>query len=359
MFNKSILEADLYGIVGLRQPYNPDYQIIDAANLGSTSGYYVTDNPYVKVEYLKQNQDFVSISDSDFNEKIKHIQHSSISSVANAVFNDADYIDRQVLFINAQNRVNTESLSKGFVAHKIEVTCEKNIAFEITRVLLDFKGSGTIKLMLFNTSSDLPIESKDIVINSTHQNEVLNWRVDNAGDNYKGDYYFGYITDTVAMNDLNPFKRDYDRSNIESEITHLNIDRVFFDNHGTEILPDLSVETSLDENIGLNPDITVFDDFTDMVINNKMLFGYAVYLDMCIKIISTYASSMRSNRDKRNSESQMIRMIQEIEGQNTDGAVKVTGLRPQLIGELKRLTSEIDKLKHGYFGGYARLETLM
>jgi hypothetical protein len=359
MFNKSKIETGLYGVVGLRQPYDPDYQLLDADNQLSSSGYFVTDNPYVKVDYLKSNQDYVSISDADFNTEVKQIQHSAIASVANAIFNDSDYIDRQVLYPHAQNRVNVETLPDGLVCHKIRVANEKNVAFEITRVLLDFQGTGDIELMLFNTSQDAPIESKVIKITSTHQTELLNWRVDNSGDTYKGEYYLGYLTNYIDIGTLKPFKRDYDRSDIQSCITHLDINQFYFVNHGTNALPNLDNESSLDEAIGLNCDITVFDDFTDMILNNKMLFGYAIYLDMCIKIISTYAASSRSNAKQRFSESQVIRMIQEIEGQNTDGSVKVTGLRPQLLGELKRLTKEIDKLKQGYFGSYARVETLM
>lgn len=358
MFNKGKIQTGLYGIVGLRQPYNPDYQIIDADNQVSTSGYFVTDHPMVKVEYLKDSQDFDQISDADFNTHIKNIQESAIASVCNAIFNDSDYLDRQVLYPFAQNRQATETLEDGLVAHKIRVSTEKNVAFEISRILLDFEGAGDIKLMLFNTSQTTPIESKTITITSNHQVEVLNWRVDNSGDTYKGEYYLGYLSNAVAIGTLKPYKRDYENSNIEANITYLDCDKVLFKSHATETLPDLTTETSIDECLGLNPDITVFEDFTDMIVNNKMLFGYAVYLDMCIKIISTYTSSLRSNRNQRMSEAQTIRMIQEIEGQSGANAVKITGLRPMLVGELRRLAKEIEKLKEGYFGGIITVQTL-
>ena len=59
--------AGLYGAVGVRQPFNAAYAIIDAANQVSRSGLFVTDNPICKVEFLKDSQDYNDITDADFN----------------------------------------------------------------------------------------------------------------------------------------------------------------------------------------------------------------------------------------------------------------------------------------------------
>jgi len=55
------------GIVGFKQPYNPEYAIVNAENQLSSSGYFVTDNPYAKIEYIKDNQDYLGIADDEFN----------------------------------------------------------------------------------------------------------------------------------------------------------------------------------------------------------------------------------------------------------------------------------------------------
>lgn len=355
MFNKVKIETGLYGIVGLRQPFNPTYQILDADNQVSRSGYFVTDNPFVKVEYVKDSQDFDNITDLQFNAQLKQIQQSAIASVCNAIFNESSYLDRQVLYPFAQNKVNVDTIPDGMICHEIEVAIEKNIAFEISRVMLNFQGAGTLKLMLFNTSESAPIHEKDVVISSSHQSEPLNWVVDNSGDTYKGKYYFGYI----VTSGLKPYKRDYENSDVTSQITGLNITKVFFNGHTTETLPDLNTEQSTDFTTGLNPDITVYEDYTDMILNNAQLFGYAVYLDFCIKLISMYISSLRSNRNQRLSEGQIVRMMQEIEGQSGLNVVKITGLRSLLNGELSRLTKEIQSIKEGYFGGIINVQTLM
>ena len=83
---------------------------------------------------------------------IKNLQEDAIVSVCSRVFNKPDYIDRQVLYKNAQNKINSETLPDGFVCFKIVVSNKKNIAFKIERILLDFEGTGDIELLLFNTS---------------------------------------------------------------------------------------------------------------------------------------------------------------------------------------------------------------
>ncbi len=360
MFNKVKIEADLYGIVGFRQPYNPDSQVtLDAENLTSRSGRYVTDNPWVKVENIVQTQDYSKIDDVQFNEYLKHQQFASISSVCNAVFNDSDYIDRQLFYQFALNKKNTETLPDGFVGYRMYVSAEKNVAFEITRTQLDFEGAGEVTLMLFNTSKKDPIQTKKITITDSFQVEPLNWVVDNTDGTYKGDYYLGYLSNDPDLGTLKPYKRDYDRSNYESNISCIYWEQIYFSGVSDPELPDLTTVKGTAQYCGVNPDITVFNDYTDMINQNQRLFGYAIYLDFCIRLISIPLSSTRSNNGQRRSDATTVRMLQEIDGQTEDRAVKVTGLRPMFMGEIKRLSKEIDKLKEGYFGGYITVTTLM
>ncbi len=357
MFNISKIKG-LYGVVGFQQPQNPDFQIIDANNLVSRSGYFVTSNPYCKVENIKSNIDYKDASNIEFNDYLKQLQEDSIVRVAGLVFNQSDYIDRQVLYPHAHNKVDTNDLPSGFVGFKIEVSIDKDVAFKISRVLLDFEGSGDIELLLFNTSSSTPLQSKTVSISSTNQEVKLDWTVDNSGSTYKGDYYLGYLNNAGSIGSLKPFKRNYDRSSVESCISCLDITKVSFGGMTSNALPDLRTEESIGESIGLNPDITVFEDFTDLMLQNEMLFAKAINMDLQINILSAYLASLRSNRDERNSERTTLRIIQQIEGQNSEGVIKITGLRPQLIREISMIGKEIRKIKEGYFGGRIQVATL-
>jgi hypothetical protein len=345
MFNKNKIDT-LYGIVGLRGSDNPKYKILDVENSLSASGYFVDDNPYCKIELYKDNQDYSEISDLDFNTKIRDLQKSSISSVCGAVFSDSDYIDRQVLYKYAQNKTNIENLPSGFIGYKITPNDTKSLAFQITRDILSFNGSGDIELMIFNSSKKEVVFTKVVSIVSDHQVVQLDWTLDDTDGLYKGEYYYGYNTDGLTVQ---PFKRDYNNSNIESIISDLYIENIFVKDHNTNTLFDLTTTEGNSLSTGLNPDITVYEDYTDLILNNKILFSKAILLDMQIKMIGFNLASIRSNKNQREGEANTIRMLQEIDGQDGDGVVKIAGLRPMLLGEIKRLSKEVDSLRDGYF----------
>ena len=48
--------------------------------------------------------------------------------------------------------------------------------------------------MLWNTAKLEVLQSKEITITTDHQEEVIDWVLDNSSDTYKGDYYIGYLT---------------------------------------------------------------------------------------------------------------------------------------------------------------------
>jgi hypothetical protein len=355
MFNRSKIDT-LYGIVGFRQPDNPEYQILDANNLTSRSSRYVNDNPYCKVEIFKENQDYATISDAEFNEKLKELQEASISSVCDSVFNESDYIDRNLLYRFAQNKVNTETLPNGFIGYKISVSDKKSVAFCIKRVLLDFAGTGNVDILLFNSAKKDYVFKQTVNITSDHQEVQLDWVLNDTDSIYKGEYYIGYNTTGLTVQ---PYKRDYNNSNVKSCLTHLEIEDIIVNGHNSETLFDLTSPSGNSQATGLNFDITVYDDYTDLILNNEKLFAYAILLETQIRMISVNLASIRSNATQRQSQEMTIRMIQEIEGQEGDGVVRVVGLRPRLYSKIKSIRDEIKKLKEGYFGGRIMTDTLM
>lgn len=355
MINVITVQDKLEGLVALRQPLNPDYQKLDAANQASRSGYFATDNQFVKIETIYDSQDFAGISDADFNTSLVQMQRDSILSVCNRVFNDTDYIDRGLYYKYALNKINLVTLPIGFIGYKIQVTPKKNIAISIKRVLLDFDGTGSIKILVFNTAKKDPIFSKVISITTDHQEEVLDFVLDNTGGIYKGDFYVGYLTTGVGVQ---PFDRDYELSNIAYEYTDLFIERILIPGHTTETLFDLTLEEATDDITGLNFDITVYEDFTDLVTNNEMLFADAINKDFQINLLSISLASLRSNRNERVGDANVNRMLIEIEGTTEDSAIKVTGLRSQLLRSINLIKENIEKIRKGYFGEVLFTETL-
>jgi hypothetical protein len=354
MVNVSKIQAKLNGLVGFRQPFDPAYDILDAANITSRSGLRVNDNEFVKVEFLKDASDYASISDANFNTWLANKQNDSIANVVSSVFNKPDFIDRGLMYKYALNKVNTVTLPVGFFGYKIRFDCENNISLQIKRVLCDFSGTGTVKILLFNTSKLTPVQTKTVTITTDHQEVVLDWVIDNTDGIYGGEWYLGYNTTGLTVT---PYARDYENSIVMRSFTNLDVYPILIPNHNTETLFDLKNFEGHALATGLNFDFTVCDDYTDLVINNEFLFSRAVLYSFQIACLQTLIASIRSNRNERMGESMVTKMLVEIEGAN-DGTVKKIGLRSSLYGSLNKIREEVEKLQNGYFGDGIMIETM-
>ena len=333
------------GLVGFNQPYNPAYAIVDVDNLASESGYFATDNPYAKIEFIKDNQDYTNISNTDFNLLLKSIKRASIANVVNQVFSEYDFIDRAVMYANASNKMETETLPIGFVGYKIEVGKEKNIAFKINRVLLDFQGTGTFTILLWNTAKKDPIQTKTVSITTDHQVVELNWTVDNSDTTYKGDYYLGYNTQGITVS---PYKRQFNNANTMSSFRGLCVHKVAVKNHNSMQLFNLQSIVGMAEDCGLNFDISLFEDFTDFAINNKILFSRAMQLSIIISCIQIYMASLRSNANQQHANQVYEKIMIELEGTRAESVINIKGLKNQLLSEISSVKMEIAKLKMGF-----------
>lgn len=346
MFVANKIADELLGIVGFRQPYNPIYALLDADNILSTSGLFINDNPYAKIEFIKDNQDYKDIEVLDFNLLLKNMQKSSIVSVCSQVFNEFDFIDRGLVYKNASNKTEVETLPNGFVGYKIQVSNAKNTAFSINRVILDFNETGTFTLLLFNTGKKGALQSKLITITTDNQVEELNWVMDNTGTTYKGDYYIGYVSTGIAVK---PFKREWNNASVMSSFKELCLEKVFVKNYTGNQLFDLSLIEGLSQDTGLNLDLSIYDDYTDFILNNKMLFAKAISLEFTIRCLQMYVSSIRSNFKETKSQELYQKIMIEIEGtKGSDSLISVTGLREQALGEISQLKQEVKKLKVGF-----------
>lgn len=353
MISAEKIATRFYGLVGLRQPFNPAYAKLDADNLISRSGLFVTDNEFCKVEYLYDSQDFVDISDSDFNLWLKRKQQESAVSICNSVFNMSSFRERNLMYKNAPNKAETVTLPVGFVGYRLRLTCENNVGVSIKRVVCDFAGTGAVDLMLFSASSKLPLFTQTIDITSDTNAFDLDWTLDKTSD-YGKEYYVGYIANGLTVS---PYERNYNLSNQITSFRDFSVETIYANSTASELF-DLRIVEGFESATGLNFDITTYDDYTDLAINNEALFARAILLDFQISCLSTYMASLRSNSNERNGERQALRILAEVEGQNNENAIKITGLRPQLFRAISTLRTEVKALQEGYFGGQIMVDTI-
>jgi hypothetical protein len=239
------------------------------------------------------------------------------------------------------------------VCNKIELTSENNVAFEIKKVILDFEGTGDLTLQLYSSQQQEPLFSQLISITGTTQVQELNWKVNNV-DSYKGEYYLGYVTNPL----LTPFKRDYQNSSIITCFTDLYITERQFKGHSTNVIPDLTTADGLSDYNGVNADILVYDDYTDLILSSQTMFSKAIDLQFQITLMRVYLGSVRSNKDQRKADQLFTNIMSFIEGTGVDVIPRVVGLKPLLLSEITQLRSQILKQKEGLFGGMFMNQTI-
>lgn len=349
MFDITLIKQELSGLVGYRQPANPKHAIIDIDNLNSLSGLYITDNAYVKIEYLIANVDYNRMTPPQFNDTLKRIRESASVNICSQVFVEDDFIDRNVLYGNAQNKDLTSVLPAGFVGYAIEIDGQKSVGFRINRAIIEMKDSGTLNLLVFNSNLKDPIYTQTIAYNEFYHIESIDLPVNNVGY-YKGIFYVGFISDGTNST----YDRSNGNSNVRNSIKNLQIDNAFVEGLATPVIFNKDDVQNNNMYCGINLDITVLDDFSDFIITNKFLFSRAIYLDCIIACLNIYAASLRSNGDERSADELYSRIMLEIEGTRPDdNVISIRGLRPQIVYEISQIREQILKLKGGFFGkGY-------
>jgi hypothetical protein len=346
MVNKSTLISSLYGLVASRQPLDATFPTLDTANKTSASGYYVNDNPFAKLELLLDCQNYNGISASEFNTLLKQIQENAITTLVNSVFNEVDFIDRQMMYHYSSNKINT-TLFSGLCARKIHIKRKNSIALRVSRVICEFEGTGTLKLLAFVPYKSTPLQTKTITINSNYVEAVLDWEFTGVDTDY-----IGYI----ASSGLKPYKRDYQNSNIKSLVTDLWFEDINNVNHTTEELWDLTTDFAISDDIGINLDLTVYLDYTSLAINNKHLFAKALNMQFAVNIIEEYIASMRSNINERKANEILSRAVVYLEGQTEPNVI---GLKTTLGYEIKSLRKEIKRLTSNYFNGILTVQSAL
>lgn len=357
MFDKTKVETGLSGLVGWRPSLDPDFFTLDATNLQSDSGFYINDNPFAELETYKDTINYANIDEVAFNAKLSQLTNSAITSVCSAVFQDKDnpdFVDRQLQFQNATNKVNLETVPNGFVCEKICVDKKNSLAIEISRVLLDFSGTGDITLYLYNTNSIAPIKTQVVTITTDHQVVDLNWRLDNTDGINGGDWYIGYYSQSLTVT---PYKRDYNNASSESVFTHVYLQKTIVKDHVAPNIWDLQLDSGMSETTGMNLDISVYYDYTDFIIQNKTLFADAINLETAILVLNQIKASSRSNRNQRLAALNLTAIEVAIEGQTSDKYQKVTGLRPSLGKQLDLIKRKVDTLLLGVRTG--RVKTIV
>ena len=199
----------LYQRIGWRQPYDPKYAIVDAANQVSKSGKLFQDfNAIVSIKNVMNTQDYADISTDDFNIFLQDLQHKSIRFVLEAVF-DTKVLENKTLLRDHNRTVETWSLDANhFQGVEFTLRKHRDMAIDLKQVGLYFNETApNFPMYLFHSSQNDPIEVYDLAtVANTEFFSDISTQVYAFSDQIKGGtYYLGYRTEDVTGE---PIKRD-------------------------------------------------------------------------------------------------------------------------------------------------------
>lgn len=348
MINTAQIKTGFSGLIGYKQPFNPEYAVISDSNLVSESGLTVNSNPYAKIKYLRECQDYEHISDEQFNEVLQNVILDSAVNVCNSVFNEPSQLDSSLLFRNATNFSKLSDVPNGFVGLELDLYNCDDIMFQIPTVYLNFQGNTDLELIVYSTLTQDIIRRQTFTISGSSTKVDLNWTFTASETSVNDKYYFGYIkTDTTPQ----PYERDYDIASLKTRISHMYCEECYVSGHIGDTLFDLDALSYTSRGIGINPIITTSKDYTEIAIRNKHLFARAVYLEAVIAFLREYLVTDALNFSQRQGVELYNKILLEIEGSQTkDNVIAVKGLRPQLIGEIADIKKHLESLKEDTFG---------
>lgn len=336
------------GLVGIRQPFDPDYAIFDPLSQTSKSGYYIDDVSMFKASFFVDAVCPANANQQQVNELFQRLVTDSVVNVANNVFIGTDFVDRQVQYAYANTfQVLENQLPNGFVGQRFIPSRMKDVAFSLNTVYLQFEGDGDLELLLFNSNEIEPIQRKTITISPSKKTYKLplDWLCDNT-EYYKGEWYVGYIFDGSIV----PYRKQFENANVRNQIKELYYEEVIVSGHMTDTLFDLA-QVGQSGNIasGLNFDVTVYEDKTDFILQNLRLFGRAVQLSMAIKVFNEIITSDRSNEKQRRAAESAKTLMVTLKGLKGQG-IREEGLEVALVKEIEQLRKQVERMQKSFWG---------
>ena len=335
MIRVSEILSNFYGsgktVVGLRQPLTPDYSVLDAVNTFSLSGQYY-DSGLINAENIKDLQNYPDISDANFNIYVGNLIKDSLINAINLVFTDNAKLESGIVYKNVMYKKEALTLPSAFVGIEINMLQNENISATINNVATEFEGTGTITLYLFSSEQKAPIQTKSIsVTDGKAEQTALDWKLD-MHKNIGGNYYLGYLTDGLA---IKPYSRNCGNSYFRTQFKNVLVRPAKVTGHNTETIFDIEDVDYSNETYGLNLDISVEQDYTNYIIDNKLSFVELFRLQFQADVLKMFISSTRSNEDERHI---IKRAVRELEGVLTEqGNVYSQGILRKLENEAKNV----------------------
>ncbi len=289
--------SEMIGIVGWRQSTITGDVVIDANNLASSSGLYVQGaHPQVTVKNIKSTQEDKTITDANMNIVLANLVKDGISNVLNHVFPASDIFANNLLYKHESDFSTPLTQFNGFVGYEINTAYKKDIISILNKIILQFNGSGNVKLLLFNSGVKAPIQTKTVAVTAdTNITAVLDWILGYVTAP-AGKYYLGYLTTGMT---IYPYNRVFSWANIQHHFNSVVFVPIYVPNWTSETLFDIKTIEYRAETFGMNFDVTIARDYSNVILQNKDRFAKAIQLSTAVQALSLMTTTGRINPEER------------------------------------------------------------
>lgn len=318
--------------IGWRQPFDTQNAIVDAFNLTSNSGKFFQDySKAVRIENLRTS--WTQLNDADFNAKLKQETDEAIVRASYAAVNGAsDLIETKPLFHFENDFLNkVPNVTDKFVGFELQLKKKEGVAIKLNKIMSQFDGIiSPLKLYIYHSTQKDAIFTVDITTQidsvKTQNNDTTLYY---QNDLYVGGtFYIGYYQNDLGSTQA--YNREFERADIQNRYECISMRSISVINSGIQLF-DVNDIVNESETWGLNFDISVYKDWTQLIIDNisviEDLLGY--------QTVAMFINSMLyNNRNNDFQKSNERRFLIELKG--LDGA-KELGIETKLEKELERV----------------------
>jgi hypothetical protein len=298
----------------------------------------------VTVQNVWKVQEDAAISEADFNTFLTNLTNAAFVKVLNAVFQDQDYLENRVLYPFENVWTNTLDNDTSFVGYEIKPANRRDLIIALNNVFTSFTASDTVKLLLFHSSKNALIDSKEITVEElTDTDTALSWDLSNF--TYSGGkFYVGYLRSGLTAKAVT---REWDSANVKSCYNMFRIEPIQVSGWDAETLFDVDDVDYTSDTYGLNFDITSWKDYTNIILRNKAKFVNCLGLQVAADVLDLILKSTASDGIERSLKSSAFTALEGFINEDLPRTVGITAKLKDEIARIKKTFVEVSQIRRG------------
>lgn len=320
----------LSGRIGWRQTGSFSLSTINA--LSKSGRYFQGFHSAVTLNNINNTIEEVGADSDTLNTRLLNFQQDGIMNMLNQIFNQPQLIETGLLNRRDMNLSYLLPNEGKAVGYRIRLA-DAPVSMQIHNVAFRFNGVATFNLYLYNEASLSPLFTQSVttVANDLTVVNLGSWIAKLNQANIKSsDFYLVYYQNDLgsvqAYEDYWLFKytKMFSAEGFNADVTGGNFVRT---QHLTTGL-----------SYGMLPEISIYKDFTQQIVQNAHLFDEAIGLQVAITVLDNIMNSNRSNATQRINQDQLKELYTDLNlARPTEMLPNNPGLRTRYERELKRL----------------------